>query len=63
MLTFSTTTGTIFAGSAGKAAAKALKKRRLAGVHGRDFTVRGAQGPLADGELDGARRWGKELVR
>ena len=59
--TFSTTTGGFLAGSAGKAVVKALKRRRISAEHGADFTVNGTPGPVADGELERARDWGRTL--
>jgi flavorubredoxin len=61
VVTFSTTTGGVFAGSAGKAIVKALKRRRVTAERGADFTVGGTPGPLADGELGRAREWGRTL--
>lgn len=58
----STTTGGKFAGSAGKAMVKALRRRRIAAEQGEDFTVTDTPGPLADGELDRARGWAGSLV-
>ena len=63
VVTFSTTTGGFLAGSAGKAVVKALKRRRISAEHGADFTVNGTPGPLADGELERAREWGRTLQR
>jgi flavodoxin len=62
VVTFSTTTGGMLAGSAGKAIVKGLKRRRISAEHGADFTVNGTPGPMADGELDRARQWGRTLV-
>jgi flavodoxin len=61
VVTFSTTTGGMFAGSAGKAIVKALKQRRVSARRGVDFQVMGTPGPLADGELDRAQEWGRTL--
>ena len=60
VVTFSTTTGGMFAGSAGKAIVKAAK-RRVPAERGVDFRVMGTPGPLASGELDRAREWGRTL--
>jgi hypothetical protein len=50
-------------GSAAKKAAKRLRKLGCAEAVGPEtFWVVGAEGPLADGELDRARRWGSELA-
>lgn len=62
VVTFSTTTGGFMAGSAGKAIVKALRRRRISAEHGADFTVRGTPGPMADGELERARVWGRTLA-
>jgi hypothetical protein len=59
VVTFSTTTGGMLAGSAGKAIVKALKQRKVRAERGVDFRVTGTPGPLADGELDRAREWGR----
>jgi flavorubredoxin len=61
IVTFSTTTGGMFAGSAGKAIVKALKQRKVRAERGVDFRVTGTPGPLAGGELDRAREWGRTL--
>jgi flavorubredoxin len=61
VVTFSTTTGGAFAGSAGKAIVKALKQRKVRAERGVDFLVTGTPGPLAGGELDRAREWGRTL--
>lgn len=61
VVTFSTTTGGMFAGSAGKAIVKALKQRRVSAERGVDFRVTDTPGPLAGGELDRAREWGRTL--
>lgn len=62
VVTFSTTTGGVFAGSAGKAIVRALRRRRVKAERGVDFTVTGTPGPLADGEIDRARAWGISLA-
>ncbi len=59
VVTFSTTTGGVLAGSAGKAIVKAFKQRKVRAERGVDFRVAGTPGPLADGELDRAREWGR----
>lgn len=61
VVAFSTTTGGLFAGSASKAIVKTLKRRNIRAERGTDFTVNGTPGPLADGELDRAREWGRTL--
>jgi flavodoxin len=61
VVTFATTTGGMFAGSAGKAIVKALKQRRVPAQCGVDFRVIGMSGPLAAGELDRAREWGRTM--
>jgi flavorubredoxin len=62
VVAFSTTTGGVFAGSAGKAIVKALKRRHVMAERGVDFTVIGTPGPMAEGELVRAREWGRTLV-
>lgn len=61
---FDTRVATAFpTGSAAKRAAKALRRaecRLLAPAE--SFLVTGTKGPLRDGELDRARRWGAELA-
>lgn len=50
-------------GSAARSAAKALRMSHRARVVGRaSFYVEGMEGPLADGELDRARDWGRRLA-
>jgi hypothetical protein len=50
-------------GSAAKKAAKRLRRLGCAEAAGPEtFWVEGTEGPLADGELDRARRWGSELA-
>jgi flavodoxin len=61
VVTFATTTGGMFAGSASKAIVKALKRRDIRAERGTDFTVKGTPGPLAERELDRARAWGSSL--
>lgn len=50
----------------GSAAHKAARRLRRLGAEQRSapesFWVRGAQGPLVDGELDRAREWGRRLA-
>lgn len=48
-------------GSAARAAARQLRRRHFPVVGTRSFWVHGLLGPLVDGELDRARRWGGEL--
>jgi hypothetical protein len=51
-------------GSAARAAARRLRRlgyRQVA--QPRDFDVAGTEGPLRDGEIDWARRWGRDLAR
>jgi hypothetical protein len=50
-------------GSAARAAQKRLRRsgaRIVSPAH--NFTVLGGTGPLGDGELERARRWGRELA-
>lgn len=63
VFTVSTTTGGRYDGSAGKAAVKALRKRKIVAEHSGDFLVRGRPGPLAEGEADRARAWGVSLTQ
>lgn len=52
-----------FPGSAAGSAAKALRKHGWTDCRrGESFFVGGYEGPLADGELEHARRWGRELA-
>jgi hypothetical protein len=52
-----------WAGSAAKSAGKALARRGFTSTPvRRSFTVTGSEGPLASGELERARRWGRELA-
>ncbi len=63
VVTFDTTTGGAFAGSAAKAAAKLLRRRGFgAPEQGPGFIVTGTPGPLRDGEEERARTWGAALV-
>lgn len=62
VVAISTTTGGSFAGSAGKAAVKALRRRKIKAERGEDFIVNGTAGPLADGEVERARDWANTLV-
>ena len=51
------------AGSAAKKIEKALKKSGCSiAIPGEKFVVTGNEGPLADGELDRARIWAKDLL-
>ena len=64
VVTFDTTTGGAWSGSAAKAAAKLLRRRGFsAPEQGPGFIVAGTPGPLRDGEEARARTWGAELVR
>lgn len=50
-------------GSAAKSAASSLHHHGFARAHrGQTFHVEGTPGPLAAGELDRAREWGRELA-
>jgi flavorubredoxin len=63
VVTFDTTTGGAFAGSAAKAAAKLLRRRGFGALEqGPGFVVTGTPGPLRDGEEERARAWGAALV-
>jgi len=63
VVTFDTTTGGAFAGSAAKAAAKLLRRRGFGTPEqGPGFIVTGTPGPLRDGEEARARTWGADLV-
>ncbi|WP_448058549.1 flavodoxin family protein [Cellulomonas hominis] len=60
---FSTVTGTgFFAGSAAKGIEKRLRRCAVEVVAREEFLVTGREGPLADGELARAERWGAGLV-
>lgn len=61
VITFSTTTGGLFAGSAGKAIVKAFKRHKIHADRGPDFIVKGTPGPLGEGELTRARDWASTL--
>lgn len=61
VLTFGTTTGGAFAGSAGKAIVRALERAGVPAERGTDFRVTGTPGPLAAGQADEARAWGRSL--
>ncbi len=62
VITFDTTTGGAFSGSAAKAAVKLLKRRGFRDVEqGASFVVAGTAGPLQDGEEARARSWGAVL--
>lgn len=58
---FATTTGSRFSGSAAAAIVKQLKRRRIAAQRGPNFTVADTAGPLAEGELERARDWGRAI--
>lgn len=62
VVTIATTTGSRFAGSAGKAAVKELRRRKVSAEHGQDFHVTGTRGPLVDGERERARDWARTLL-
>ncbi|HEY3339252.1 MAG TPA: flavodoxin/nitric oxide synthase [Propionicimonas sp.] len=63
VVTFDTTVGGAFAGSAAKAAAKLLRRRGFATPEqGPGFVVCGTPGPLRDGEEERARAWGEGLL-
>ena len=63
VVTFDTTTGGAFTGSAAKAAAKLLRRRGFgAPEQGPGFIVTGTPGPLRDGEVERARTWGAGLL-
>jgi Flavodoxin domain len=49
-------------GSAGRAARRRLRRLGVSVEAPVSFWVTGTPGPLVDGELDRARRWGEELV-
>lgn len=59
---FATVTGGFFSGSASKAIEKHLRKLGATIVAREDFTVRGMEGPLMNGELDRAKAWGASLI-
>lgn len=59
---FATVTGGMFSGSAAKAIEKHLRKVAVTVTAREDFTVRGTEGPLADGELERASAWGASLI-
>ena len=62
VVTFDTTTGGRFAGSAAKAAARLLRDRGFTHAEqGESFLVEGTAGPLRAGEEDRARLWGAGL--
>lgn len=50
-------------GTAARAAARALRRRGAQATVGPSFWVTGMEGPLADGELARATRWGRELAQ
>jgi Flavodoxin len=49
-------------GSAARAARRRLHRLGFCVLPARSFWVTGTPGPLADGELERARRWGEQLV-
>jgi flavorubredoxin len=59
---FSTVTGGAFSGSAAKAIEKRLRRSSARMIAHEDFRVLGTSGPLADGELERAERWGASLA-
>jgi hypothetical protein len=63
VVSFDTGTGGFLAGSAAKAVVKALRRRGTPCERGESFTVSGTAGPLADGELERARAWGRSLAQ
>ena len=63
VVTFDTTTGGAFAGSAARTAAKLLRRRGFsAPEQGPGFIVTSTPGPLRDGEEERAHVWGAGLV-
>lgn len=61
--TFDTVTGTgFFSGSAAKGVQKRLRRHQVDVVARESFLVTATEGPLADGELDRAERWGATLA-
>lgn len=63
LVTFDTTTGGAWAGSAAKAAAKLLRRRGFGAPEpGPGFIVTGTPGTLRDGEVERARTWGAGLL-
>jgi len=62
VVAFSTKVGSRFAGSAGKAAVRALERRGVTAERGEDFVVTGTAGPLAEGETARAEHWGRGLA-
>lgn len=62
VITFTTRSPQRFAGSAAKAAVKALRRRGWrAAEEGEAFIVTGTAGPLREGELDRAADWARVL--
>lgn len=62
VVAFSTKVESRFAGSAGKAIVKALKRQGVTAERGADFVVTGTAGPLAEGELARAEAWARGLA-
>lgn len=50
-------------GSAASGAARALRRKGYLVIAAQSFFVSGTPGPLTEGELDRARRWGAEVAR
>lgn len=59
---FATTTASRFSGSAATAIARQLKRRGIRAQRGPNFTVVDVAGPLADGEPERARDWGRTIA-
>ncbi|RRD47246.1 flavodoxin domain-containing protein [Tessaracoccus sp. OH4464_COT-324] len=59
---FATVVGGIFSGSASKTIEKRLRRSPAVVIAREDFRVLGMPGPLADGELERAQRWGESLL-
>lgn len=62
VLTTATTTGGMMSGSAGKAAVKALRRKKVKAEQGQDFLVDGTEGPLAADALVQAKTWARSLI-
>ncbi|QAY70749.1 flavodoxin family protein [Xylanimonas protaetiae] len=62
VVAFATVTGGFFSGSAAKAIERRLRKLSAAVAAREDFRVTGVEGPLVDGELERATRWGASLA-
>ncbi len=60
---FATTTASRFSGSAATAIIRQLQRRGIRAQRGPDITVADVAGPLADGEADRARDWGRAIAR